>query len=142
MTSIDHGQWHGYVPQTFPDGAPAGTLFTRRDSDGIDWYQYIKDGTAFQSGTVKFAARFNEQYQAFLVSVALYDPTMMFPGNQIIREITDYTGSDPQADFGSKIYDPNTDTFSDPPPFTGWPTPASRSVEERLAALEAKVGGT
>jgi hypothetical protein len=140
MTSIDHGQWHGYVPTTFPDGAPGGALFTKRDSDGVDWYDYIRDGTAFGANTVKFAARFNEQLSAFLVSVALYDPTMMFPGNQIVREITDYAGTDPQGDFGGKIYDPNTDTFSDPPPPIG-PPPGLKSVLERLDALEAKLGG-
>ena len=33
-------------------------------------------------------------------------------------EVTDYTGSDPQADFGNKIYDPQNGTFTErePPP--------------------------
>jgi hypothetical protein len=38
----------------------------------------------------------------------------------MVREILNYVGSDPQTDFGQKLYDPATDTFSDIP-YPVWP---------------------
>jgi hypothetical protein len=54
-----------------------------------------------------------------------------------VREITDYTGSDPQADFGQKLYDPATDAFSDLPPLE--PPAGIASLLDRVAAIEARL---
>jgi len=139
MASIDHGTWSSYTPDTLPSGAPPGALYVQRDSDSVDWYQYLKDGTHFGAGTVKFSALWQAVYNGYVVSVAVYDADRLFPANQIVREIPDYSGSDPQGDYGQKLYDPATDTFSDLPPL---PPPAEiRDLRARIAALEAKAGG-
>jgi len=141
MTFIDHGKWQPYTPATLPPGVPSGALFVRRESDGIDWYDYVKDGGNFSPDTVKFTALWHPTYQSYLVGAAVYDVTLLFPPNQLVREITDYAGSDPQADFGSKLYDPATDAFSDLPPFEPPVQREIRELRDRVAALEAKQGG-
>ena len=135
MNIIDHGRWVNYKPNPIPEKAPPNALFCKRESDGQDWYLYVHavpppgvvavnpndyatqfNVTNFQLETVKFTALWQEQYGAYVVGAAVYDPLMLFPGGQLLGEITDYTGTDPQADFGNKVYDPETKTFSDPPP--------------------------
>jgi hypothetical protein len=140
MAFIDHGTWQAYVPATLPIGAPSGALFVRRDSDGVDWYDYVKAGSNFTAGSVKFTALWQDLYSSYVCKVATFDETMLFPTGQMVREITGYGGSDPQADFGQKLYDPATDTFSDIP-YPVWPPRAANDLEARVAALEAKAGG-
>ena len=41
MSIKDHGFWVKYIPLKYPDGAPAGIAFCRRESDGFDWYEYV-----------------------------------------------------------------------------------------------------
>jgi hypothetical protein len=139
MASIDHGRWSGYTPGTLPPEAPPGALYIRRDSDGVDWYVYLRDVTSFGADTVKLSALWQDAYNGYVVSVATYDADRLFPVDQIVREITDYTGSDPQADYGSRLYDPATDSFSDLPPL---PPPADiKALLDRVAQLEAKQRG-
>ena len=45
MNTIDHGMWNAYTPTTLPEGAPPHAMFVRRDSDGVDWYDYVGSGT-------------------------------------------------------------------------------------------------
>ena len=113
MTSIDHGMWQIYTPTTRSADIPSGALFAQRTSDGVDWYDYLKAGNNFTAGTVKFTALWQDLYSGYVSKVATYDETLLFPAGQMLREITDYAGSDPQTDFGQKLYDPATDTFSD-----------------------------
>lgn len=136
MNIIDHGKWYIYIPDTLPEHAPSGALYLKRESDGRDWYQLLNSGQALAPGSVKFTAVWQDRYDSYVVSVATYDGTRLFPVNQIAQEITDYTGSDPQADFGGKLYDPVTHEFSDPPP----PVDPGQSLLDRIEALEAKLG--
>jgi hypothetical protein len=140
MNIVDHGKWLAYQPNPIPDNAPANAIFARRESDGVDWYSIVHGSTpVLPASSVKFTGLWNDTYSSYVVSVATYDGTLLFPAGQILQEITDYTGSDPQADFGGKLYDPATGAFTDPPP----PPPAldAQSVLDRIAALEAKARG-
>ena len=137
MAFVDHGKWLIYTPATLPEGAPGGALFLRRESDGVDWYDYVKNGGNFTPGSVKFTALWQDTYSSYVSKVATFDETMLFPTGQIVREILDYTGSDPQTDVGQKLYDPATDNFSDIP-YPVWPVGTDH--EARIAALEAKLG--
>lgn len=129
MSTVDHGKWLPYKPQELPEGAPANAMFAKRESDGVDWYDYVNSGENFGAGSVKLAAIWRDPV-GYVVGPAVYDATMLFPADHIVREILDYTGSDPQADFGNKVYDPETDTFTDPPP------PETReTVEQQVARL-------
>jgi hypothetical protein len=42
---------------------------------------------------------------------ANYDATKLFPVNQMVIEIVDYEGKDPQKELGGKKYDPETNTI-------------------------------
>jgi len=137
MNIIDHGAWVRYQPAT-TEGYPTGALFARREADGWDWYDYTRHPSSpfVSDSTVKFTAA--ARPEGFIVGAAVYDPTRLFPPGQSVYEITDYTGNDPQADFGNKVYDPVTKTFSD----YVFPAVDDPLVEirRRLEALEKKKG--
>jgi hypothetical protein len=110
MAVIEHGNWQVYAPATVPPGAPGNTLFARRaESDGADWYQYVNNSSNFQANTVKLTV-FNN-----IVAAATIDPTTLFPGNALVLEVTDVPLDDLYS-WSRKVYDPATQTFSDPAP--------------------------
>jgi len=136
MNIIEHGAWVQY--QGPGEDHPPGTLFAKRESDNWDWYDYTRHPSSpfVSASTVKFTAM--TRPGGFIVGAAVYDPTMLFPPGQSVYEITDYAGNNPQADFGNKVYDPATKTFSDPvlPPVND----PLVEIRRRLEALEKKKG--
>jgi hypothetical protein len=108
MSIIKHGKWLSYKPSKLPEGAPINALFARRESDGVDWYDYVNSGRNFGADTVKLMASWRADIGGFVIGPAVYDATMLFPAGQFVLEITGYTGTDPQAEFGNKVYDPET----------------------------------
>lgn len=137
MNTIDHGAWTNYKPDPLPDGAPISAMFARRDSDGVDWYDYTRAGTNFGAGHVVIAAYWVDGLQnSYVVGPATQNPAAIFPQGCIVHEVTDYTGSDPQTDLGNKRFDPGTGTFSDL-----IPPPPAVDILARLKALETKLGG-
>ena len=133
---IEHGDWQRYTPATLPEDAPGGALFARRTSDGADWYDYVNDSTNFQANTVKMTVA------QTLVCAATTDPVRLFPGNGLVLEVTGVPLDDPQRDWGRRTYDAATQTFSDEPAPPPDPSLEMETLLRRLAALEAKVGGT
>lgn len=131
MNIIDHGSWEPYKPAKFPESAPANALFVIRKSDHVDWYDYVNSGENFGADTVKFSAMEHDPAIGYAIGPAVYDATLIFPSNQVVGEITDYTGSDPQADFGGKIYDPEAGTITDPPV---QPPPGPSAADEAARA--------
>jgi len=87
---------------------------------------------AFPPDTVKGAAIFQKAYNAYIVGPATRDASAIFPVNQYVFEVTGYTGSDPQKDFGGKVYDPKTGAFSERPELK-----PSGPLSELLARIEA-----
>lgn len=139
MNTIDHGQWDIYVPASLPEGAPANALFARRQGDGVDWYDYVNDSSSFNPAYVKIAAFYRTATSEYIVGPAVYDATEIFPGRVcIIHEVTDYAGSDPQADLGNKAFDPATGTFTDPIMPPSALAVALQDMDKRFAALEAR----
>lgn len=118
MTDINHGHWMMYQPASPPPNVPLQTIFARRNSDGVDWYDYVHSGSNFDPASVKMTLRDNVVY------AAATDVTLLFPEDMDILEVFDAQTSDPQQEFGRRIYDPATGTFSDP-----------------VSALEAMLGG-
>lgn len=111
MNIIEHGKWLPYRPSELPPDAPANAMFAQRDVDQIDWYDYVNSGENFGVDSVKLAAIWRDPV-GYVVGPAVYDATMLFPARHIVLEVTDYSGSDPQADFGNTVYDPATHTFA------------------------------
>jgi hypothetical protein len=142
METIRHGKWLPYRPEKFPPDAPSNALFARREDDLVDWYDYVNSGKNFGADTVKGMAIWRDYAGGYVVGPAVLDATMLYPANHIVFEVIDYVGNDPQADFGNKLYDPETGTFSEPPPPPPPPpNPLLTRLEEmtaRLAALERK----
>jgi hypothetical protein len=135
MTVIEHGDWQLYTPAPLPEGAPPNALFSRRISDGVDWYDYVNNSANFQTDTIKMTVN------STLVCAAVTDPVTLFPGNGSILEVTDVPLDDPQGDWGRRTYDASTQTFSDEPALPPDPSAEMKIVLDRIAALEAKLGG-
>ena len=142
MNIIDHGKWVPYRPTPHPAHLPPNVEFVRRESDGVDWYDFIyqeivaqptgmmKDGKTptyppgpakymtvrdflKSEATVKCSAVFQPGFNAYIIGPAVYDVTKVFPVNQYAFVIEGYTGTDPQADFGGKEYKPLEGTIND-----------------------------
>lgn len=147
MNIIDHGNWIAYQPtaRETPEGAPPNAMFARRESDGVDWYQYVSKPESFGANTVKFAAIYRaENINGYVVGPATYVADRIFPAGHIVAEITDYSGADPQADLGNKVYDPATGAFSEQPPVPPGPFDSGKlmaaleSITTRLDKLEQR----
>lgn len=124
MNIKEHGQWEIYKPLELPIGMPPSALFCRRVTDKIDWYEYtVAHNTSinkpadaqkvFGDTTVKMTVIWHPELEMYLVSSAVTNPIVLFPGNQQILEILDYTGTDPAKDFNGKVYNPADGSFTD-----------------------------
>jgi hypothetical protein len=111
MTQItDHGKWTLYQPDIRPEHAPPSALFARRESDGVDWYEYSRDSSNFSPDTVKFTDLAG-QHNGFIINAATFDVTTLFPAGQRLLEIIDYHGGDPQTELGERFFDLDTRTL-------------------------------
>jgi hypothetical protein len=130
---VEHGNWTRYEPSSLPAGAPLNALYVRRDSDSADWYQFVNAGSDFQAGTLKMVVTNN------VVSTATVDPTMLFPQDALVLEVFDTALDNPHEAWSRMVYDPATQTFSDPPPLP--PLISTKDLLDRIETLEAKLGG-
>ena len=134
MNIKSHGTWARYTPAKFPEGAPPNALFSRRVSDGVDWYDYVNSGENFARDSIKMTVR-----EGKFVGAATVDPTMLFPGDDLILEVTGVSMTGPQKEFGGKMATNAADrqVFTAPLPV---PEPPDRVADllKRLEALEAK----
>jgi hypothetical protein len=135
---IDHGKWVPYQPDQLPPEAPPNALFCRRESDGVDWYDYVRDSKSFSTDGVKFTAFWQDAYNGFTVGAATRDPARLFPADMLVREIIDYRGGEPQAELGKKLYDPHTHRLQALPELL-LPTFDFQGLEAQVAVLEARV---
>jgi hypothetical protein len=141
MTQIvDHGKWVPYQPDQLPPEAPPNTLFVRRESDGVDWYDYVRNPDSFTADGVKFTAYWQDAWNGFTVGAATRDPTRLFPSDMLVREIIDYRGDDPEVELGEKLYEPDTHRLRTRPALQA-PNPL-QALLDRIAALEARLGIT
>jgi hypothetical protein len=140
MNVIDHGKWAQYVPASVREGVPINAMFSRRESDGKDWYEFLGE-EPFIAGTVKITAAWHDNVAAWIAGAATDDATKLFPQNAYVIEVTDYAGSDPQLDFGGQAYDPAVKTFYPAPPL---PAPENsimallETIVTRLDRLEKR----
>lgn len=139
MTQImSHGKWVTYKPDKLPEHTPAGALFVRRESDGVDWYDYVRDPRSFTTDGVKFTVL--RQGDIWTVGAAVRDATRLHPTDALVLEIIDYHGGDDlQETLGGRMFDVDTNKLLDrPPPFS--PPNPILEIWGRLAAIEAKLG--
>jgi hypothetical protein len=132
MNIKDHGFWVRYTPTEIPKNAPPATMFCRRESDGMDWYEYVHPGTNFREDTIKMTIIDGA------VAAATLDPTALFPQQSQVLEVSDVSVPDPQKTFGRRLY--KDGGFADPQPMvipdvTG---DLQKQIDELKAALAAK----
>jgi len=167
MNIIDHGKWIPYTPIPHPANLPKNIAFAKRESDGVDWYEYIYHEVTAQpigvgehgvpvyppgptkyttvrdflksEATVKCAALFWPVHNAYIVGAASFDVTQIFPVNQYAFVIEGYTGTDPQTDFGGKVYDPVALTLADAPILPPLADPNARLDAGVAAALDVAI---
>lgn len=117
-TIIDHGNWVPYTrdavlsPEGFPL-APAGTIFCKRESDGVDWYEFSRAEGSFAEGSVLVACLSTDL--GYITQAVYSDPQIMFPQNCMLIEVQGWEGEKPHNEFGMKVFDPEAGTFSDIP---------------------------
>jgi hypothetical protein len=111
MSVINHGTWSRYTPDPWPEGLPAAIMFCKRDSDGIDWYEYTNDGASFSPNAVVATVYGN------VVTTVNREYARLFPQGALVIEITgDNTTEDPQAAYGGKLYDATANTLTEATP--------------------------
>jgi hypothetical protein len=161
MKIIDHGVWVKYKPDKPRAEAPANAMYMRRESDGVDWYDYVRPNfyqmfprpqslleltgeteplvPNFKPDSLICNVSYHEHLKAHVVGAAVRDPTAVAPINQRVIEIVGFDGDDPQAEFGGKVYDHEAGTFSKlvipPAP----PSPLEQKILDRLDAIEARL---
>lgn len=128
MTIINHGSWTRYVPDVLPHGAPPNAMFCMRDSDGIDWYEYIYNGAPFAPGSIKITVHDG------IATNAVRDESLLFPQSVLLLEVTGDATADPLEAYRGLAYDEATNTLSPPAPTV----PQSVTpVQGRIALLNA-----
>ena len=138
MTQImSHGKWVPYQPDKLPEFMPPNTLFARRESDGVDWYDYVRDPKNFIADSVKFTVM--KQNSGWIIGAAVREPDRLHPADQMVLEVIDYHGGDPQAELGGRGFDLVTNKLLDRPPLPPNPNPIL-DIWDRLAVIEAKLG--
>lgn len=130
---IEHGRWDYYTPATPKEGMPPQVMYAQRVGDGMDWYDYVASKPFGDTSVV--VTVYPMQDGTEITQAATFDYTAIFPPKARLLEMTDYVGSDPQADLGQRIYDPATltigDKYAPPPP------PPTRTEQKILTTLDA-----
>jgi hypothetical protein len=107
---VIHGIWNLYVPEKGHPDAPPSTVYVKRDSDGVDWYDYV-NGSNFQKDTVKVACIF--QGDMWTTNPGTRDASAIFPSGMMVLEIDDYTGKDMIKDFTGKSFNLDSRSFQE-----------------------------
>jgi hypothetical protein len=85
-------------------------MFCKRDSDGIDWYDYIyNNGSPFAPGSIKV------MFHEGLTRAVCRDESMLFPQGATVLEITGDDVADPHNVYAGLVYDEATNTLTAPP---------------------------
>jgi hypothetical protein len=165
MTIIDHGTWVPYKPQKRAENMPPHVIYLKRTSDGADWYEYVRPDflrlypqesgayegetgkpvlvkcdrpSRFKPGSVFCNIYRHQELGENMVGTAVRDPTILFPTDQQVIEITGHQGNgDPHKDFGGKVY--RDGKFTDPVWPKAPPSPVERKILEALDAVIARL---
>jgi hypothetical protein len=130
---VEHGGWSLSASSEMKPGGQR-ILHARRD-DGMDWYVFVKM-KPFGDGSIVMTVG-SMGTEELVVQAATRDPTAIFPAGMLVIEETEYAGSNPFNDFHGRRYaDGKIGDMWVPPP----PPLTIEEVQQRLAALEAKVG--
>lgn len=120
-TIKDHGVWGAYTPEVMPEWTketPSGYLvsFIRRQTDGKDYYDYVKEGQLSEGSLLATTLHYPSNDEEIVKSV-FWDHTKAWPINERLLEIfgVDPNNSSPHNLFTEMVYDPTKKTFSGEP---------------------------
>lgn len=139
-TIKDHGVWKPYTPDPLPEWAASASsiggaiVFIRRDSDEVDFYDYLKT-KPFGKDAIVANTIASQGTKVETVGSVFRDPTMIFPFNQRLIEILGVDPSErkPHNLFAWLTFHPDTLTFS------GEPVPPQQpAVDMSVSAAQAK----
>lgn len=132
----DHGMWEIYTPTERPAPHPTSAAYSRNIDSKVDWYVFQKE---FDRNTVVMTAQ-PQPDGSCLTQAASFDASTIFPGNWRLLEETEYNGTDPRADLGMRVYNPNTRTLGEKYIPSRAPLPPTPTEEKILASLDAITG--
>lgn len=137
LTITHLGIWQLYQPEVWPEELPKNTLFCRRESDGVDWYEFRK---SLRDDTVKMTVA--DMVGGFKkVQIATRDVSMVWPVNALLLEVDGITEDDPQETYRWMEFLPETNSFQPmAPELINPPSPIDllmteiKALRERLEA--------
>lgn len=140
---IDLGLWAAYDPEVLPDwvldAAPGQRfLFVKRDSDGIDWYQFRKAADSFTDGyLIATTIKENTSGHEIVQGIHRDRTTIAVPNGMRVIEIEDVSPDDPTPwkTYEGRVFDPAALTIGDV-----W-TPPVMSVRDYQFAGQANAEG-
>ena len=132
MEIIDHGEWVGYKPDNYPVKLPPNIIFSRRVSDGQDWYQFQRQELT-ASDTLKLIAIKTDD--GLMVLTTTYDASHLFPtGGARLFEVRDAPKD--HESLRMQRLDLDRQRFVPPPPR---PPTMLQMVMEELGVDESKL---
>lgn len=134
MKITRHGTWTPYKPKALPEGAPPTALFC--ESDGVDWYEYMKHFTDADSVLMTLSPLADGEHLVQAVRRG-NEADFLFPQNSLLLEVHGYTGDDPFKEFNGRIFDGRTITDRRPPPRNPWQE--IDDLRERIARIEERI---
>lgn len=140
----DHGFWNPYVPDEMPEWASdipgVKVSFTRREGDGIDWYEYRKTEDLIAPGAlVAFTWKSPTTGEEIVGGIFRDLSEGPVPFGMRLIEIGGVDPEDPKPWklFEQKIYDPETKTFREQPP---QPITSVSNAQAKTALFNADLG--
>ena len=140
-TITDLGLWETYKPSppppAFAEAIEIGVEigFSRRSSDHVDWYEFAS--TLPTEGAVFLTVVRGPDLE--LVSSSSRQPSIVFPGNGRLLQISGYDAGGAVGAFRGKAYDPAANTLSDPPPLVLPIVPVSDRQFAQVLAIDGKI---
>lgn len=144
----DLGVWQPYMPDTLSPQQQAANaevagmglgpaVYLKRESDGKDWYEFRNAADSFADGAVLVCALHDPATGLETMDATQRDKNLTFPAGQRLIQVLGVDPADPKPFklFKGKIYDPTTNTMSDPPP------PQVQSVKDYQFAGQAAAEG-
>lgn len=109
----DLGFWESYRPTVFPPGVPEIAMFCRRVSDGVDWYQLVRNPDVWNPNAVYVTGLPGRD--GLLAQSINRIPQHLFPQSCQLLEVEGVPLDDdkPHRLFEGKIIDIVAGTFSD-----------------------------
>jgi len=106
MNIINQGKWVLYQPVDYPvKGLPSNIMFARRETDGVDWYQF-RDAYVGKTDSVWMTLLKPPALGEWVVLMTTRDITLLFPSSPMEMRLIEVQGLDGEHEtFRHKRFD-------------------------------------